>query len=124
MPRKRRKAINTITTPDIPFQKVRVEWVDCVSDSAWATDKEFDKMNCYGTVRIYEVDKSYKVREKGTKRYVLKRHRDERKWKYKLVGTDKYINDIEDLVVMQREWLRKFMYADGLKFEYVLEEIH
>jgi len=81
-------------------------------------------MNCYGTVRIYEVDKSYKVREKGTKRYVLKRHRDERKWKYKLVGTDKYINDIEDLVVMQREWLRKFMYADGLKFEYVLEEIH
>ena len=81
-------------------------------------------MNCYGTVRIYEVDKSYKVREKGTKRYVLKRHRDERKWKYKLVGTDKYINDIEDLVVMQREWLRKFMYSDGLKFEYTLEEIH
>ena len=81
-------------------------------------------MNCYGTVRIYEVDKSYKVREKGTKRYVLKRHKDERKWKYKLVGTDKYINDIEDLVVMQREWLRKFMYSDGLKFEYTLEEIH
>jgi len=81
-------------------------------------------MNCYGTVKIYKVDKSYKVREKGTKRYVLKRHRDERKWKYKLVGTDKYINDIEDLVVMQREWLRKFMYADGLKFEYTLEEIH
>ena len=45
MPRKRRKAINTETTPDIPFQKVRVEWVDCVSDSGWATEKEFDKMN-------------------------------------------------------------------------------
>ena len=44
MPRKRRKAINTETTPDIPFQKVRVEWVDCVSDSAWATEKEFDKI--------------------------------------------------------------------------------
>ena len=44
MPRKRRKAINTITTPDIPFQKVRVEWVDCVSDSACANEKEFDKM--------------------------------------------------------------------------------
>ena len=44
MPRKRRKAINTITTPDIPFQKVRVEWVDCVSDSAWATDKDFNNM--------------------------------------------------------------------------------
>ena len=44
MPRKRRKAINTETTPDIPFQKVRVEWVDCVSDSGWASEKEFDKM--------------------------------------------------------------------------------
>ena len=44
MPRKRRKAINTETTLDIPFQKVRVEWVDCVSDSAWASEKEFDKM--------------------------------------------------------------------------------
>ena len=81
-------------------------------------------MNCYGTVKIYKVDKSYRVKEKGTKRYEIKTHRDERKWKYKHVGTDKYINDIEDLVVMQREWLRKFMYADGLKFEYTLEEIH
>jgi len=81
-------------------------------------------MNCYGTVKIYKVDKHYKVKEKGTKRYTLKRHKDERKWKYELVGTDKYINDIEDLVVMQREWLRKFMYSDGLKFEYILEEIH
>ena len=44
MPRKRRKAVITETTPDIPFQKVRVEWVDCVSDSGWATEKEFDKM--------------------------------------------------------------------------------
>jgi len=44
MPRKRRKAIITETTPDIPFQKVRVEWVDCVSDSGWANEKEFDKM--------------------------------------------------------------------------------
>ena len=44
MPKKRRKAIITETTPDIPFQKVRVEWVDCVSDSAWASEKEFNKM--------------------------------------------------------------------------------
>ena len=44
MPRKRRKAVITETTPDIPFQKVRVEWVDCVSDSGWASEKEFDKM--------------------------------------------------------------------------------
>ena len=45
MPKKRRKAIITETTPDIPFQKVRVEWVDCVSDSAWANEKEFDKIH-------------------------------------------------------------------------------
>ena len=41
-------------------------------------------MNCYGTVKIYKVDKSYRVKEKGTKRYEIKTHRDERKWKYKL----------------------------------------
>ena len=61
MPRKRRKAINTITTPDIPFQKVRVEWVDCVSDSAWATDKDFNKMKLATPVNegwLYSKDKS------------------------------------------------------------------
>jgi len=44
MPRKRRKRIVTEGAPDIPYPKVRVEWIDCVSDSGWATDKEFDKM--------------------------------------------------------------------------------
>ena len=44
MPRKRRKRIATEGAPDIPYPKVRVEWIDCVSDSGWATDKEFDKM--------------------------------------------------------------------------------
>ena len=44
MPRKRRKRIATDGAPDIPYPRVRVEWIDCVSDSGWATDKEFDKM--------------------------------------------------------------------------------
>ena len=44
MPRKRRKRIATDGAPDIPYPSVRVEWIDCVSDSGWATDKEFDKM--------------------------------------------------------------------------------
>ena len=44
MPRKRRKAIASRVTPDIPYPKVRVEWIDCVSDSGWATEKEFDRM--------------------------------------------------------------------------------
>ena len=61
MPRKRRKAINTETTPDIPFQKVRVEWVDCVSDSGWANEKEFDKMKLARPVNegwLYSKDKN------------------------------------------------------------------
>ena len=44
MPRKRRKLSLTDRSADIRFSKVRVEWVDCVSDSGWASDKEFDKM--------------------------------------------------------------------------------
>ena len=44
MPRKRRKRIATDGAPEIPYPRVRVEWIDCVSDSGWATDKEFDKM--------------------------------------------------------------------------------
>ena len=44
MPKKRK--INTITKSvnDIPYPKYRVEWIDCVSDSAWADEKEFTKM--------------------------------------------------------------------------------
>ena len=62
MPRKRRKAINTETTPDIPFQKVRVEWVDCVSDSGWASEKEFNKMKLATPVNegwLYEKTKNH-----------------------------------------------------------------
>ena len=44
MPRKRRKRIVSDSAPDIPYPKVRVEWIDCVSDSGWATSNEFEKM--------------------------------------------------------------------------------
>jgi len=44
MPRKRRKRIAAESAPDIPYPKVRVEWIDCVSDSGWATSNEFEKM--------------------------------------------------------------------------------
>ena len=60
MPRKRRKAMVAETTPDIPYHKVRVEWIDCVSDSGWATDKEFDKMKLAKPVNegwLYSKDK-------------------------------------------------------------------
>ena len=45
MPKKRRKIVVNSVTPEIPFPKVRVEWIDCVSDSGWANDKEFDRMS-------------------------------------------------------------------------------
>ena len=44
MPKKRRKRVIATEGQEIPYPKVRVEWIDCVSDSAWATEKEFDRM--------------------------------------------------------------------------------
>ena len=44
MPRTRRKQVVTHSTPELPYPKVRVEWIDILSDSGWASDKEFDKM--------------------------------------------------------------------------------
>ena len=62
MPRKRRKAMIANTALDIPYQKVRVEWIDCVSDSGWATEKEFDKMKLAKPVNegwLYEKTKTH-----------------------------------------------------------------
>ena len=44
MPKKRRKQVVTHSAPEVPYPKVRVEWIDILSDSGWATDKEFDRM--------------------------------------------------------------------------------
>ena len=60
MPRKRRKRTAAESAPDIPYPKVRVEWVDCVSDSGWANEKEFDKMSLSYPVNegwLYSKDK-------------------------------------------------------------------
>ena len=60
MPKKRRKSIVTISTPDLPYPKVREEWEDCTSDSGWATDKEFNKMRLAKPVNegwLYSKDK-------------------------------------------------------------------
>ena len=60
MPRKRRKVSLTDKSTDIPFSKVRVEWIDCVSDSGWANEKEFDKMKLAEPVNegwLYSKDK-------------------------------------------------------------------
>ena len=64
MPRKKqkkRKRNTELQDPkDIPYSKYRVEWIDCVSDSGWATDKEFDKMKLATPVNegwLYSKDK-------------------------------------------------------------------
>jgi len=43
-PRAKRKVVEPTQPSDIPFQKVRVEWIDILSDSGWADDKQFNKM--------------------------------------------------------------------------------
>ena len=60
MPRKRRKISLTDKSTDIPYPRVRVEWIDCISDSSWATDKEFDKKKLATPVNegwLYSKDK-------------------------------------------------------------------
>jgi len=46
MPRKtkRRLSLNPSAKEDIPYSKVRVEWIDILSDSGWADEKGFNKM--------------------------------------------------------------------------------
>ena len=41
---KKKKSFKDSDTNDIPYTKVRVEWVDALSDSAWASEKEFKNM--------------------------------------------------------------------------------
>ena len=43
-PRRKKKLVNAIQSSDIPYSKYRIEWIDILSDSGWATDKEFDRM--------------------------------------------------------------------------------
>ena len=60
--KKTRRKVNVSqqSVSDIPFPKVRVEWIDCVSDSGWANEKEFDKMKLATPVNegwLYSKDK-------------------------------------------------------------------
>ena len=60
MPRKRRKMSLTDRSTDMPYPRVRVEWIDCISDSGWATEKEFDRMKFAKPVNegwLYSKDK-------------------------------------------------------------------
>ena len=41
---RRKLNVRQSVVEEIPYPKVRVEWIDCVSDSGWANEKEFDNM--------------------------------------------------------------------------------
>ena len=43
-PRAKRKQVIPSQPDTIPYSKYRIEWMDILSDSGWATDKEFHRM--------------------------------------------------------------------------------
>ena len=43
-PRVRRKQVIPSQPDAIPYLKYRIEWIDILSDSGWATDREFNRM--------------------------------------------------------------------------------
>ncbi len=61
-PRTRRKQVVPNQPNDIPYSKYRIEWIDIMSDSGWATDKEFNRMKLAAPVNegwIYSKDKNH-----------------------------------------------------------------
>ena len=57
---RRKVNVNPPSVNDLHYPKVRVEWIDCVSDSGWANEKEFDKMKLARPVNegwLYSKDK-------------------------------------------------------------------
>ena len=61
-PRRKRLVVNATQPNDIPYSKCRIEWIDIVSDSGWATDKEFNRMKLATPVNegwIYSKDKNH-----------------------------------------------------------------
>ena len=59
-PRRKRKLVEPTQSNDIPYSKCRIEWIDIVSDSGWASDKEFNRMKLATPVNegwIYSKDK-------------------------------------------------------------------
>ena len=61
-PRRKRLIINATQPNDIPYSKCRIEWIDIVSDSGWATDKEFNRMKLAAPVNegwVYSKDKDH-----------------------------------------------------------------
>ena len=43
-PRAKKQVVEATQPNSIPYSKYRVEWMDILSDSGWATDREFNRM--------------------------------------------------------------------------------
>ena len=43
-PRRKRKLAEPTQPNDIPYSKYRIEWIDIISDSGWADEKQFQRM--------------------------------------------------------------------------------
>ena len=59
-PRRKKQVASAAQPNDIPYSKYRIEWIDILSDSGWATDREFDRMKLASPVNegwLYAEDK-------------------------------------------------------------------
>jgi len=43
-PRRKKQIVNATQPNDIPYSKYRIEWMDILSDSGWADEKQFHRM--------------------------------------------------------------------------------
>ncbi len=60
-PRRKKQVVDATQPNDIPYSKYRIEWMDILSDSGWATDKEFQRMKLAFPVNegwLFSKDKS------------------------------------------------------------------
>ena len=60
-PRRKRLIVDATQPNDIPYLKCRIECIDIVSDSGWATDKEFNRMKLASPITegwVYSKDKN------------------------------------------------------------------
>ena len=62
MPRKTKRKLNLNQSDNdaIPYSRVRVEWIDILSDSGWADERQFNKMKLAFPVNegwLYNKDK-------------------------------------------------------------------
>jgi len=59
-PKVKRRMVSVAQSDNIPYAKVRVEWIDILSDSGWADDKTFNKMKLASPVNegwLYNKDR-------------------------------------------------------------------